>query len=140
VGAVVVVALAGYAWLTAGVKPFTSLSYLLVAVPSVLFVVAYASMGGLSRQRPDVAAHYRRQAHGATLSTVAPWIAWLSAALLLEVIGLLLGGRSSSVPTLSTTIDHLLAMHWERWLFCLTWLLVGALPLLRLHLRTNRDS
>ena len=37
-----VVILAGYAWVMTGVHPFTSLSYVLVAVPSVAFVVAYA--------------------------------------------------------------------------------------------------
>jgi hypothetical protein len=133
--------LAAYAWFTAGVKPFTALSYLLVALPSVVFVVAYTWLGGLSRRRTDVAAHHRRQSDGATLTTIAPWIALLSACVLLEIVGLLLGGRSTIVPTLSTSIDHLLATHWERWLLCWTWLLVAALPLRRLRqLREIRDT
>lgn len=139
-GAAIVV-LAAYAWFTAGVKPFTSLSYLLVAIPCLVFVLAFAWLGGFSRHRGDLAAHYQRQADGATLSSVMPWIALVSAAVLLETVGLLLGGRSTSVPTLSTSVDHLLAMHSERWLFCWTWLLVGVLPLRRLRqVRTMRDA
>jgi hypothetical protein len=138
--AAVVVILAVYAWVVTGVHPFTSLSYVLIAVPSVAFVLAYGLLGGLSRRRADITAYYRRQSEGATLRSVTPWIALLIAAALLEVVGLLQGGRSTSVPTLSTAIDHLLELHWERFLFCLTWLIAGAVPVLALRqLRELRD-
>src|ERR1700691_3904930 len=138
--AAVTVILAGYAWVMTGVHPFTSLFYVLVGVPSVAVVVAYALSGGLSRRRSAVNAYYQRHAEGATLRSVTPWIALLIAAVLLEVVGLLLGGRSTNVPTLSTAIDQLLKLHWERFLFCLTWLLAGAFPVLELlQLREVRD-
>jgi hypothetical protein len=136
----VVVILAGYAWVLTGVHPFTPLSYVLVGVPSVAFVVAFVVLGGLSRRRSDVNAYYRRHSDGAAIRTVTPWIALLVAAVLLEAVGLLLGGRSTSVPTLSTAIDHLLEHHWERFLFCLGWLLAGAFPALELlQLREQRE-
>src|ERR1700722_7469893 len=126
--AAVLVILAGYSWVMTGVRPFSSPSYLVVAVPSLVFVIPYTFLGGLSRPHADVDAYYQRRAEGATLRSVTPWITLLIAAVLLEVIGLLLGGRSTSVPTLSTAIDHLLEQHWERFLICLTWLLAGAVP------------
>jgi phosphate/sulfate permease len=137
----VVVIMAGYAWVLTGVHPFTSLSYVLVGVPSVAIVVAFVVLGGFSRHRSDVNAYYRRHSDSAALRTVTPWIALLVAAVLFEAVGLLLGGRSTSVPTLSTAIDHLLEHHWERFLFCLTWLLAGAFPVLELlQLRERRGK
>src|SRR5580692_5091504 len=111
-GAIVaVVVLTGYAWVSAGAAPFTALSYVLVAIPCVAFVLVFVLLGGLSRGRRG---YYQRKAGNATISTVAPWIVLLTAAIVLEVVGLLLGGRSPSVPTLSTAVDHLLAHRWER--------------------------
>jgi hypothetical protein len=130
---VAVAVLSGYAWVAAGTAPYSTISYVLVAIPCVAVTVAYSAMGGLSLDHSDVRAYYQHRAAGASLSTVAPWIAVLTAAVLLEAAGLLLGGRSTSVPTLSTTVDHLLAFRWERCLLCLAWLLVGAIPLIRLR-------
>jgi hypothetical protein len=127
-----VVVTLGYAWVTASAHPFTTLSYCLVAIPSAALVVTYIRIGGLSADLGDVGAYFQRQSGEATLSTVTPWIAVLSAAVVLESVGLLLGGRSTSVPTLSTTVDHLLAYRWERCLLCVAWLSAGALPLFRL--------
>lgn len=129
--------LAGYAWVVAGVAPFSAPSYVLVAIPSVVIVLAYVARGALSPRHEAVNAYYQRESDGASLSTVAPWIAVLTVAVALEVIGLVLGGRSSSVPTLSTTVDHLLRFHWERWLLCLAWLLVGVSPLIGLRRLTH---
>jgi hypothetical protein len=136
--AVTLVLMAVYAWVTAGVRPFTVTSYVLVAIPSVVFLSAYAWTGGLSRRNGDAGAYFQRQSHDTSLSAVTPWIAVVGAAVVLEVIGLVLGGRSTSVPTLSTTIDHLLAMRWERGVLCLAWLLVGAVPLFRLRRFSTR--
>jgi hypothetical protein len=130
--AILVGILVGYAWVTTGVAPFSTFSYCLIAVPCVIFVVAYIRMGGLSTDHAEVGAYFESKSGGATRATVAPWIALLVAALVLEAVGLLLGGRSTSVPTLSTTVDHLLAVRWERCLLCLAWLLAGGVPLFRL--------
>jgi hypothetical protein len=126
---IAVATLAGYAWWTAGVAPFTTLSYVLVAIPSLAIVIAYVALAGLSRHHDDLTAYFQRKSGGASLTDVAPWIGVLCVAVVLEVIGLLLGGHSPAVPTLSTTVDHLLDHHWERWLICTTWLLVGVVPL-----------
>jgi len=128
---VAVVFMAGYAWVVAGEAPFKTLSYLFVATPCVVFVVAYVRMGGLSVDHGEVNEYFLRKARGATLSSLAPWIVLLTVAVALETVGLLLGGRSASVPTLSTTVDHLLAVRWERYLLCLAWLFAGGFALLR---------
>jgi hypothetical protein len=139
--AIGVAILAGYAWVVAGVKPFSSLSYVLVAIPSVVFVLAYVALGGLLPHHETVNAYYQRESGDASISTVAPWIVVLIVAVTLEVIGLSLGGRSSSVPTLSTAVDHLLRFHWERCLMCVAWLLVGVAPLIGLRrLTQSRES
>lgn len=134
VGAAIV---SGYAWITTGVVPFSTLSYVLVAIPCAAFVVVYISLGGMSPARSDISAYYLRDAEKTSLSTMAPWIALLMATIVLEVIGLILGGHSSGVPTLSTTVDHLLARHWERFLLCMVWFFAASVPLLHLW-RLNR--
>lgn len=134
-------AFAIYAWWAAGVSPFSELSYALVGIPSVIVVFAYSSMGGLSPNRPAIDEYYQDRADGASPSTVAPWLILLLAVTILESVGLALGGRASSVPTLSTTIDYLLVTRWERCLLYVIWLLVGGIPLLRLwQLRHCRES
>jgi hypothetical protein len=132
--------LTGYAWMTAGVAPFSAVSYVLVAIPVGAIVFSFAAWGGLTPHRQETRAYYQRKSAGESSSTVAPWIALLIAAVVLEVIGLLLGGRSTSVPTLSTTVDHLLAYRWERCLMCVAWLLTGIAPLIGMrHLHRARD-
>jgi hypothetical protein len=125
--------LVGYAWATTSVAPFSAFSYLLVATPCVAFIASYARLGGLSKRHVEVTEFYATKASGVTISSVAPWIALLIAAVTLEVVGLSLGGRSTSVPTLSTAVDELLAVRWERFLICAAWLFAGALPLRRLR-------
>jgi hypothetical protein len=131
---VLTLVLAAFAWWATGVRPFTTLAYVLIAIPSLLAVVIYALLGGLSPHRADVTAYYRRRSAGATPKTIGPWTGLLLVAVVLEVIGLALGGRSPNVATLSTTVDHLLVTHWGRWLLYDLWLAVGAGPLVRLRL------
>ena len=133
--------LGAYSWVTAGVAPFTTASYVLVAVPCAVVVVAFVASGGLSTTRVDVRASRVERHRHVTLASVVPWIALLLVAVTLEVLGLALGGRSTSVPTLSTTVDHLLAHRWERGLVCFTWLVVAVVPLrgLRRSIATGRS-
>jgi hypothetical protein len=132
VGAVVLVGLI-YAWWASGVRPFTTLAYVLIALPSLLVVVAYLSLGALSPGRRDVTRYYQERSHDVTLKNVAPWIVVVLLAVALEVVGLALGGRSRDVPTLSTTVDHLLVWHWGRWLLYVAWLSIGLTPVVRLR-------
>jgi len=58
----------------------------------------------------------------------------------LEGIGLLFGGRSPTVPTLSTTVDHLLSVHWGRFVLCGVWLSVGWCPVGSLAARARTGA
>ena len=133
-------AAAAYAWWATGGAPFTVLSYVAVAVPSVALVVAYGAAGGLTPNRSDVAEYYCRRAGNASTTTTLPWLAILVAAVALESVGLLLGGRSPTVPTLSTAVDHLLSAHWGRFVLFGVWLSVGWFPVGSLAARTRSEA
>jgi len=128
-----------YAWWATGIAPFSAPSYVLVAVPVAALVGSYATMGALSPHRGDIERHYRRRAADATLKNVSPWLCLLGVAIALESVALALGGRSRSVPTLSTTADHLLVTHLDRWLLFVAWLGVGAMALIRLAQRPRDE-
>lgn len=123
-----VVLAALYAWFATGVAPFTVSAYVLVAVPSLAVLTLYARDGAFTSK----GSHELRRdpALVATLRTnVVPWLVVLALALGLEVFALALGGRSKPVPTLSTTLDHLLVTHWLRGVLFWLWLSVGVAPL-----------
>ena len=129
-----------YAWWATGVAPFTTLSYVLVAIPSLAMVVSYAVMGALSVHRVDVTQYYRRRAGAVSPSSMTPWLVVLVGVVSLEAAALALGGRSPSVPSLSTTVDHLLVDHWGRCVLYVAWLAVGARPLMCLRQRSHEAS
>jgi hypothetical protein len=118
-----VVTVAAYAWLATSARPFSPWAYAAVSVPVVVTLALYAVRGGFSH--PDATNYYRHRSPG-TARGVAPWCGLVIVALALEIVGLALGGQSKDVPTLSTTVDHLLVAHWGRWLLFLWWLWVGA--------------
>lgn len=134
-GALLSCAVIAYAWCATGVHAFSASAYVAVAVPSLVALVSYGVLGGFSTRRTDLARYYRTRARDSSWSSVAPWATIALLAVILESIGLALGGRSSTVPTLSTTLDHLLVDHWGRALLFIAWILVGASPLRRLILR-----
>jgi hypothetical protein len=138
--AAVTVVVVAYAWWAAGAAPFHPLSYVLVGIPSAGMIWAYAAMGGLAPSRAGLTRYYRRRSGGATLKTVTPWILVLLAVLILETVGLALGGRSRSVPTLSTMVDYLLSQRWERSILYAAWLMVGGVPVLRLWRLRRREG
>jgi hypothetical protein len=121
-----------YAWWLTAVAPFTWLSYTLIALPSLMAIGLYVVLGAYSPRRADIAVYYRSRSQNASLSSVTPWLVLLLGAVILETVGLALGGRSKAVPTLSTTVDHLLVTHEGRALLFVAWLLVGVAPLWRL--------
>ena len=123
-----------YAWWSTGVAAFTALSYLAVALPCLALVVTYGALGGLTADRPEVMGYYRQHE---TNGSPAAWFAIFAAGIVLEGIGLALGGRSPAVPTLSTAVDYLLATHWERFLLFGAWLSVGWYPVGRLAVRAR---
>jgi hypothetical protein len=133
--ALLVIAYAGFA---SGVKPFTTLAYVLVALPSLAIVVMYSVQRGLTPSRDDVRNYYVARSNDASLTNVVPWLSLFALAVALEVVGLALGGRNKTVPTLSTTVDHLLVTREGRWLLYVLWLSVGIGPLLRLW--QHRDT
>lgn len=113
-----------YSWLATGVTPFHSLSYVVIAIPTLLVLGLYVFVGTSAERQP-----------GVSMSRVAPWIAVLASAVILESVGLILGGHSSRVPTLSTLVDHVLSAHWLRCVLFLLWLVVGVAPLRRVSQR-----
>jgi hypothetical protein len=127
VGAAGVVAIA-YAWFATGVRPFSAGAYLYVAVPSFAAIALFVAAE--SRRRAERAATPRTIAALARPSTT-PWWVIFTAAIALEIVGLALGGRSKTVPTLSTTVDHLLVTHAARWLLFAAWLAAAAWGLLQ---------
>lgn len=133
VGAAGAVAIA-YAWLATGVRPFSAGAYTYVAVPSLVAVVL--SVAAESRRRAERAPTPRATRALARANTT-PWWSIFVAAVALEAVGLALGGRSKTVPTLSTTVDHLLVTHAVRWLLFVAWLAVAAWWLQR---RTSRAA
>lgn len=120
-------------------RPFTTLSYWLIAVPIVL--VVFGDVAATRKSRPFLVrdAVISRGAQ-VTAKKFLSWWFVVVLAVALEAVALALGGRSKSVPTLSTTLDRLLTTHADREIIFLLWLFVGALPLVRRrHLSKGSD-
>lgn len=62
---------------------------------------------------------------------LAPWYALVAAGVLLESVGLWLGGRSTTVPTLSTVVDHSLSTHAFRFVLFEAWIAIAVVPAAR---------
>ncbi len=120
-----------YAWWASDVRPFSALAYVLIAVPSLAVVILLVAWRGPLPHAFD--AHSRESTVGpdSSIARAWPWLALLVLAVALEIVGLALGGRSTTVATLSTALDHLLVSHVVRWLLYMAWLSVGANPLVR---------
>jgi hypothetical protein len=126
-----------YSWFATGAEPFHVLSYVLVALPVIIVVGLYVTEGTFNDERSGVSHYYRSRSLGVSPSRSAPWLLVLLGAIVLEVVGLLLGGRSPHVPTLSTMVDHLLRTHGLRCVLFVLWLAVGVTPLRRLQRRRH---
>ena len=112
------------AWWVTGLSPFTITAYVAVGLPvAALVAVVVGHSFGLG--------HSTVKPWPATLRSVFPWLALLALGLGLEALGLALGGRSASVPTLSTVVDHALAWHGLRFVLFCGWLATGWVPALR---------
>ena len=120
-----------YAWWASDVRAFSALGYVLFAIPSLTVVILLVAWGGLSPHEISANARDGAVKPDTSFAHAWPWLALLVLAVALEIMSLALGGRSTSVPTLSTTLDHLLVTHVVRWLLYMAWLSVGATPLVR---------
>lgn len=136
-GAVVAVA---YAWWAAGVAPFSTLAYLSIALPATAGLVLLVAGGRFAVRPRERTQREGRPATTVSLASCAPWVIVLVLAVALEAWGLALGGRSAAVPTLSTTVDHLLATRVERTVLYVAWLALGAAPLARHRRRRSEHS
>ncbi len=126
-------AIAAYAWWATGLHPFTVGSYVAVGLPVVALVLVVLVV------RPDGSDRNGSQtgADGpeVNLRTAFPWLLLFVIAVGLEVWGLALGGRSKTVPTLSTVVDHAMAWHVVRFVLFCAWLATGWASELRAALR-----
>jgi hypothetical protein len=120
-GTAALAAVAAYAWWAAGLPPFTAASYTAVALPVAALALAACLLPTPARTP---------RAGGRPWYGPLPWAVLLVAVLSLEAAGLALGGRSSTVPTLSTVVDHALAWHGVRFVLFLAWLALGWAPVL----------
>ena len=120
---------AGYAYWATGLHPFTWIAYLAVGIPVVI-------CGSVLVVRGSVGAGTGAGIGSGRVLTRAAAIPWLVLALAiagLEGVGLALGGRSRTVPTLSTVVDHALGWHVSRMVLFCGWLLIGVVPAVRGH-------
>ena len=121
--ALVACAGAGYAYWATGLRPFTGIAYLAVGIPVAICGVVLVVRGSAG------AGH--RAGRIPTRAAAIPWLVLAAAVASLEGIGLALGGRSRTVPTLSTVVDHALAWHASRMVLFCGWLLIGVVPAAR---------
>jgi hypothetical protein len=122
---VTVAAVAAYAWWATGVTPFTGAAYVAVGIPVALVAVGTA-VGG---RRDDTMSGSRSPATGTFVGAALPWAALGGLALTLELVALALGGRSHTIPTLSTVVDHALRRHPVRFVLFSAWLALAGVPL-----------
>jgi hypothetical protein len=106
-----------YGYWATGRTPFGAAAYVAVGIPIVLAAAAVLLGRGWSTPRcPPVLV---------TVRSAWPWLLIAGLMVGLEIVGLALGGRSATVPTLSTVVDHALAWHLVRLVLFAGWLLIG---------------
>jgi phosphate/sulfate permease len=128
-GALVLVA---YAWWVSGLAAFTTRATAAVVVPAVLLLALALVAAPAVRDVGDASGP------AVGLRAVTPWLVLAVVAVVLESVGLALGGRSHAVPTLSTVVDHVLSARWSRFVLCGLWLGIGVAGALRLRPSAGR--
>ena len=106
-----------YGYWATGRAPFGALAYVAVGIPIALAAAAVLVGPGWSTPR--------RASPPVTVRSTWPWLLIAGLMVALELVGLALGGRSATFPTLSTIVDHALAWHLARLLLFAAWLLIG---------------
>jgi hypothetical protein len=128
-----------YGWWATGVQTFTTAAYLAVAIPAVVVLTASLVTGRMTERAPSTPATDQRGGSATSGRSALPLAAIVVAAVVLEIVGLALGGHSSTVPTLSDVADRAIARHLLRAIAFGLWLAIGAAPCVaRLRRRTSR--
>ncbi len=119
--------LAVYGWWVSGLAAFTVEATVAVAVP--VAVLAALAVAAPTRPRGTGPAS---TAPAIGTAALVPWFVLVTVAVVLEAVGLAVGGRSPGFPTLSTVVDHALTTRWSTFALCCIWLGTGAVGAFRL--------
>jgi hypothetical protein len=110
------IALIGYAWVVAGLRPFTEPENVLVALPIVVVAVLAARRG---RSDPEPARRSVPAPRGA-----AVWAGLTAAVVAWELVALFSSPRDDH-PTLSSIADRIMSVHVGRAAVVVVWLALG---------------
>jgi hypothetical protein len=122
------VALIVYAWVVAGLRPFTDPENILVAVP-ILAVLLLAARRGPSNPYP---VNRSAAPRGAIV-----WLGLAGAIVAWELIALFSSPRDDH-PTMSSIADWIMSVHVGRAVFVLVWLVLGVALARRPSVRPRR--
>ncbi len=129
-------AIAACAWWATGLHPFTTGSYVAVGLPVIALVIVVLRHQQDGSHRNGLYAGGERSEIG--VRTAFPWLLLVAVAVGLEVWGLSLGGQSSTVPTVSTVVDHAMSWHVVRFVLFCGWLAAGWAAEIRVASRNCR--
>jgi hypothetical protein len=110
------VALVGYAWVVAGLRPFTDPENVLVALPILAVFVLAARRGRSTSDPPNPSAP---ASHGALV-----WLGLVGAVVAWELIALFSSPRDDH-PTMSTIADWIMSARVGRTFAVIVWLALG---------------
>ena len=111
----VVVVVAVYSWVAAGLRPFTLAEEIMVAIPAILVLVA------ASRRSPPAG---ERVAVRPSRGSAALWLGLVAVAFAWELFAYFSSPRYDH-PTLSVIADEIMSVHVGRALMFLLWLALG---------------
>jgi hypothetical protein len=117
---VIALAAAGYAWMAAGLRPFTLAQELAVAVPAALVVGLAAWLAG--REPPTDAGD--RVPTRAWRASAAVWLGLVVLAFGWQLVAYFSSPRSAH-PTLSVLVEDVMSTHAGRAAVFLAWLALG---------------
>ncbi len=118
-------ALIGYAWVVAGLRPFTDPENVLVALPIVVVFLLAARRGRSTLEAPSQPLGTAPPQHGALV-----WLGLIGALVGWELIALFSSPRDDH-PTMSSIADWIMSVRVGRTLFVIVWLLFGVALALR---------
>ncbi len=116
-----------YAWIAAGLRPFTHPEELLVVVPVIPVVILTAR-----RALPAAGAPIERDEDGVTV-----WVGLVAALVVWELAALFSSPRSEH-PTMSYVADRIMSVHVGRAAVFVLWLVLGGALALRPRWRPVR--